>query len=80
MHDLELGNRIKIKSSDSDGYFIGTFLGIEELSGCDFLILDVGDIEPMRINAGFIVWIQSLPAAAVLPLSNKKRHLRIADK
>lgn len=79
MQEIEIGARIKVKTVDDEGFIVGKFVGTEETLGSDFLILDVGDPEPMQINVGFILWVQCLPPGELKSFP-KKRNLRVTDK
>ena len=63
--------RIDLKTND-DMFLTGSVVKIIEEGTSDFLILDIGEATPIKINMGFIIWIQEKAPARILKFPKLK--------
>lgn len=68
---LEKGMRVKVLLCGDETSLEGVYLAHEDAFGQEFLLLDTGGPEPTRINAGYVVWLQCIPAAPEIPLARR---------
>lgn len=73
--ELEAGTKINLLVCDE--WMTGVFLGHVEEFGCDWLIIDMGNPTPRRINCGFISDIEPHPSADVLSFPPAKRLVQL---
>lgn len=72
----EPGCRVSISLSD-DSKIEGVFLAHLEEFGTDFMVIDVGFKNPIKVSTGFIVAFTELPNGKVLDHPKKATRLRV---